>query len=130
MRKLLAVIALSVGLGACNLPTLQIGSQVNLNTLEGIISAYGILLNAEMTYKALPLCKTGTKPSLQNICAQRSTVVRLQNADKIAHSSINSAIAFVKANPSVSPIEYISAAQAAITALQVVLNQANATGTP
>lgn len=130
MRNLLAgVLALgALALGGCNLPTLNIGSQVNLNTLEGIVSGYGILLNAENTYKALPLCKTGTTPSVTNICAKRSIIVRLQNADKLANTAVNQAVGFVKANPSVDPTQYLSAAQSALTALQTVLNSASSTG--
>ena len=119
---------MAVGLGGCNLPTLNVGSQVNLNTLEGVVSGYGILLNAENTYKALPLCKTGTAPIITNVCAKRSIIVRLQSADRVANVSVNNAISFVRNNPSVNPSNYISAAQSAITALQSVLNTASATG--
>lgn len=128
MKKYLvvAVALLGLSLGGCG--TLNIGSQVSLNTLEGIVSGYGILLNAENTYKALPLCKTGTAPSVNNICAKRSVIVRLQNADKVANSAVNNAVSFVRANPTVDPTQYISAAQSAISALQNVLNSASPTG--
>jgi len=128
MKKISVTIAVlaTLALGACS--TFSIGTQATLNTLDGIISSYGLLLNAENTYKALPLCKTGTKPSVTNICAQRSIIVRLQAADKVANQTVNSAEAFVKANPTVSPTQYISTAQAALAALQTVLNSASATG--
>jgi hypothetical protein len=128
MKKISVTIAVlaALSLGACS--TLNIGGQVTLNTIEGIESSYGLLLNAENTYKALPLCLTGTVPSLTNICAKRSIIVRLQAADKIANQAVNSLEAFVKANPTVAPTQYISTAQAALSALQTVLNTASATG--
>lgn len=128
MRKISVTIAVlsALTLGACS--TLNIGGAVTLNTLDGIISGYGLLLNAENTYKALPLCKTGTKPAVTNICAERSIIVRLQAADKVANQAVNSAEAFVKANPTIDPTQYISTAQAALAALQTVLNSASATG--
>jgi hypothetical protein len=131
MRKItiLGVIAaLGITLGGCNLPTLNIGNQMSMNTLEGVVSAYGLALNAESTYKALPLCKTGTVPSISNICAKRSIINRLIAADKTANAAVNQAVSFVKANPSVDPTQYLSAAQAAITAVQAVLSTASATG--
>lgn len=126
MRRLVAaasVAAAAFSLAGC-LPTLNIASQVNLNTMEGVVSGYGIILNAERTYKALPLCKTGTAPSVTNICAKRSIIVRLQGADREANAAINYANAFIKANPTIDATQYISAASQAVTALQAVLNTA------
>lgn len=123
--RITVVAALTIALAGCNLPTLNVASTVNLNTLEGVVAGYGIVLQAELTYKALPLCKTGTTPSATNICAKRSTVVRLQSADRTANTAINTAVAFVQANPTVDPTQYISAASAAITALQTILNSAS-----
>jgi hypothetical protein len=129
MKKLVIALAFAIGVAGCSsLPTLNIGNQVNLNTIEGVVSGYGILLNAENTYKALPLCKTGTTPSITNVCAKRSIIVRLQSADKIANTAVNTAVSFVKSNPSVDPSQYLTAAQNALTALQTVLNTAQATG--
>lgn len=126
MRRFIAIgiiAATAFSLAGC-LPTLNIASQVNLNTMEGVIAGYGIVLNAERTYKALPLCKTGTTPSVTNICAKRSVIVRLQGADREANAAINYASAFIKTNPTIDPTQYISAASQAVTALQAVLNSA------
>lgn len=129
MKKLLLAIPLALSLGACSsLPTINLSNQVNLNTLEGVVSGYGLVVNAENALKSTPLCLTGTAPSVTNICVKRSTIVRLQAADKVANSAVNAAVAFVKANPSVAPTSYISAAQSALLAVQSVINTAN-TGT-
>jgi hypothetical protein len=127
MRKILAIAILGLSLAGCSsLPTLHLASSVNLNTLEGVVSAYGILLNQEILAKQQPLCKTGTTPSINNLCIKRSTIVRLQRADKIANSTVNQAVLFVKNNPSVDPSQYISAASQAVTSLQAVINAAKA----
>jgi hypothetical protein len=125
MRKLIAAVVLSlaaVALAACDMPTLNVASQVNLNTEAGIIAGYGVVLNAERAYKSLPLCKTGTKPSVTNICAKRSVVVRLQNADRVANTAINQMTQFVKNNPNISPDGYLGAARSAILSIQTILN--------
>jgi hypothetical protein len=127
MRKILAIAILGLSLAGCSsLPTLNIAGSVNLNTLEGVVSAYGILLNQEILVKAQPLCKTGTTPSITNLCVKRSTIVRLQNADKTANATINQAALFVKNNPTVDPSQYISAASQAVTSLQAIINAAKA----
>lgn len=125
MKRLIPIILLAFGLAACSsLPTLNLSNQVNLNTLEGVVSGYGIVINAENGLKAQPLCLTGTSPSITNICVKRSLIVRLQNADKVANTAVNQAVAFVKNNPTVSPTQYISAAQAALLASQTIINSA------
>lgn len=127
MKKLFPVLLLASCLGACStLPTLNISNSVNLNTIEGVVSGYGILLNQEVLLKAQPLCKTGTTPSVSNICVKRSMIVRLQAADKITNTTINQAVMFVKNNPTVDPTEYISAASSALGSLQTVVNAAKA----
>jgi hypothetical protein len=132
MKKIALALLLSVAsmaLGACDgLPTLNIQSQVNLNTIEGVAAGYGILLNAENSLKAVPLCKTGTSPSATNICVKRSLIVRLQSADRVAYQAVLQAETFVKNNPSVSPGNYVSAAQAALLAAQAIINSAATPG--
>lgn len=110
-------------LAGCNeLPTLDIQSKVTLNTEAGILAGYGLLLNAEQSYKDLPLCKTGTTPSVINICAKRSVIVRLQASDKIANTTLNKLVSFTKTYPNINPSQYISAARSAILSAQDILN--------
>lgn len=136
MNKLIrSLMVIAVGasmtmLAACNnpfdkLPTLNIGSQVDLNTEYGIIAGYGAVVGAMKFYKNLPLCRTGTKPSLTNLCAKRSVIVTLQKDDRIANAAINNMNNFIKNNPSVSPSTYIAAARNAILAVQNVVNAAS-----
>jgi hypothetical protein len=127
MKKVFTIV-FALTLGACTLPTLNLNSQVNLNTMEGVAAGYGILLNAENVLKQVPLCKTGTSPSATNICVRRSLLVRLQAADRVAYAAVIQAETFVKANPTVSPANYISAAQSALLAAQAVINSASVGG--
>lgn len=127
MKRLILLAVLGLSLAGCaSLPTINVANSVNLNTLEGVVSGYGILLNQEILLKQQPLCKTSSVPSITNLCVKRSTIVRLQVADKIANQSINQATLFVKNNPTVDPSQYISAASSALGALQSVVNAAKA----
>lgn len=129
MKRLILIAALGLSLAGCSsLPTLNVANSVNLNTLEGVVSGYGILANQEVLIMAQPLCKTGTAPSITNICIKRSQKVAIQTFDKNANNAVNAAVAFVKANPTVAPTQYISAASQAISALQGVLNSVKPTG--
>jgi hypothetical protein len=125
MQKLLRIFALGVALflTACaGKAPFQLDTVVSRNTLYTVEASYGVALAAAKTYKALPLCKTGTAPSITNICAKRSVVVRLQQADAKAIDAITRARDFIKANPTVDASNFLSAAQSAVDNLQAVLN--------
>jgi hypothetical protein len=131
MRNIILAVTLALSLAGCGLPTINIQNQVNLNTTEGVVAGYGILANQLILLKAQPLCRTGTKPSLMNICVPRSIIVRLQNGMVIAQRAMNSAVAFEAANPTIDPAGYISAASSALLSVQNVYNaEATATSTP
>lgn len=132
MKKIILALTLSLALAGCNpLPTVNIQNQVNLNTTEGVVAGYGILANQLVLLKAQPLCRTGTKPSLINICVPRSIIVRLQNGMTIAQRAINSLVVFEAANPTIDPSLYISAASSALLLVQNIYNtEANATSAP
>lgn len=128
MKRLIPLL-LAFSLAACSsLPTINLANSVNLNTLEGVVSGYGILANQEQLLMAQPLCKTGTAPSITNICVKRSQKLAIQTFDKNANSAVNVAVAFVNKNPTIDPTQYISAASQALTALQGVLNTTKPTG--
>lgn len=129
-RIILALVALSaLSLAACNgLPTINLANQVNLNTTQGLVAGYGILVNQENLLKAQPLCLTGTKPSITNLCVPRSVIVRLQSGTAIAQKAVNNAVAFEKAHPTIDPTQYISAASDALLAVQNTYNTAVTTG--
>lgn len=126
MRKLYAAAMLLFGLALAgcqtvSLPSLNLNNAVTLNTIYGLENAYGIAINAANAYKALPLCKTGTKPSATNICAKRSVIVRLQPAVKRAQVAVNNAVSFAKTYPNIDITNVVAAAQTALNDVQQVL---------
>jgi hypothetical protein len=126
MRNIAILIAAAFALGGC-LPTINVQNAVNLNTTQGVVAAYGILDNQLNVLKAQPLCKTGTKPSVTNICVPRSLIVRLQSGMALAKAAVNNAVAFEQANPTIAPTQYIAAASSALLAVQNVYNGAATT---
>ncbi|BEV46988.1 hypothetical protein [Afipia carboxidovorans] len=125
MRTIYAAAVLMVGLALAGcqttLPTLNISNAVALNTVYGIENAYGIAVNAANAYKALPLCKTGTRPSATNICAKRSVIVNLQAAMRRARIAVNNLVAFQRAYPTLDISNFVAAAQTALADVQAVL---------
>jgi len=125
MRTIYAAAVLMVGLALAGcqttLPTLNISNAVALNTVYGIENAYGIAVNAANAYKALPLCKTGTRPSATNICAKRSVIVNLQVAMRRARTAVNNLVAFQRAYPTLDISNFVAAAQTALADVQAVL---------
>ncbi len=125
MRKLFAVAAMICGLALAGcqttLPTINISNAVALNTVYGVVNAYGLAVTAADAYKALPLCATGTKPSATNICAKRSVIVNLQSAMARARTAVNNLVAFQKTYPTLDITNAVSAAQTALYDVQSVL---------
>lgn len=116
MRKLLALAMLALALSGCA----TIRNPVNVGQLAAVESAYGVALSLAVAYRGLPLCRTGTSPGLQNVCAKRSVIVRLQRADRDAQIALASARTFVKANPTIDAASVLAIAQDAVAALQAI----------
>jgi len=125
MRTIYAAAVLMAGLmlAGCQTtpPMLNISNAVALNTVYGIENAYGIAVNAANAYKALPLCRTGTRPSATNICAKRSVIVNLQVAMRRARTAVNNLVAFQRAYPTLDISNFVAAAQTALADVQAVL---------
>ena len=121
--QLVAALGLSLALANCTavLPSVNISNAVALNTVYGVANAYGIAVNAANAYKALPLCKTGTRPSATNICAKRSVIVNLQGAMGRARLAVNNAVAFQKTYPTLDVTNVVAAAQSTLSDVQAVL---------
>lgn len=129
MRKFIFVSIIGLTLAGCagaTLPSLDLNTSVTRNTLYSVEGSYGIALSGERAYKALPLCLTGTTINFTNLCAKRSTIVKLQAADRVAISAIKNANAFIKAYPTLDATNVISAAQQAVGSLQQVVASAQA----
>jgi hypothetical protein len=125
MKKLLIAAVMALALAGCagKMPSLNLSTDVTLNTVQGVQASYGIALSAERTYKSLPLCLTGTKATVLNPCAQRSVVERLQAADRKAVAAIRDMVQFVQKYPQVDATNAIQAAATAVTNLQNIISQ-------
>ena len=123
--QLVIVGLLAIGLGGCpkQLPSLNLSTNVTYNTVEGVQAAYGTALSTMRTYKSLPLCRTGTKATLLNPCAQRSIIEKLQAADLRASGAIREMVSFINRYPTVDATNVISAASTAVQSLESVINQ-------
>lgn len=88
MRTRFLTIALSASLLAscANVP-----NPVSQNDLATAEAGYKVLLRLAVAYRHLPLCHTGTTATLANVCAQRSVVVKLQQADRAVRNALKAA---------------------------------------
>lgn len=116
-RLLIAILALSVS--AC--ATLQ--NPINTTRLAQVESAYGIALSLAVGYYELykvNRCTTTRLESATNICARRSVVIKLQQADRTAQVALQSAQKFVHNNPNLDAGALIDAANLAVDAFRQV----------
>ena len=124
----LALMGAVLGLGACTTDqsvlsggtslTASIPNPANKQQLAAAESTYNIAANAALVYRSRPLCKTGTVETLENICARRSVVVKMQTYDRNAYAALKAARTFVRNNPTISAVSIIAAAQRAVSDYQ------------
>ena len=119
MKRLFALLLLVPLLAGCahnpdgSLIT-SIPNPVTNTQLATLESAYGVALAGAVAYRNRPRCTKTALESVSNICARRSVVVRMQQADKTAQVAIGRARGFVIANPTLDASSLIQAAQDAI----------------
>lgn len=97
-----------------------IQNPVNTTQLAQVEASYGVALSIAVGYRSLPLCRTGTRASYQNVCAQRSVILKLQAADRNAQAALLTARSFVHNNPTVSAFTILQTAQDAISNFRAV----------
>lgn len=95
---------------------------ITLTTQYDIEAGYLTAENIAVAYRNLPLCKTGTTPSLTNVCARRSVIVKIQQTAAKAQAAVLALRNFTKNNPTLSPLGAISAAQAALADFQFAVS--------
>lgn len=119
MKRLLVSALVALSVSAC--ATLQ--NPINLTRLAQVESAYGIALSLAVGYYQLykiNRCTTTHLESATNICARRSVVVKLQQADRTAQISLQAARKFVNDNPTLDAGALIDAASLAVDAFRQV----------
>ena len=82
-------------------------ASVPLPTLKSIYTARlsydTVFLPAAVNYRRLKRCASGIKFTVASPCSNRSVIVKLMKADRIAEKALNDAESFVRANAG-SPI--------------------------
>lgn len=118
MKKLIGIILVSFALSSCTLFQ-PFTNPVNQNRLAAIESSYGIALTAAVAYRNLRICKKDEVASYDNVCAYRSVIVQLQQADLKAQVTLGTARAIVKDNKNKSTLTAFDALNNAQTAVSL-----------
>jgi hypothetical protein len=131
MKRILAIVFLGISLAGCastggiegltRLATTGIANPVTPAALSDVKNAYGIALAAAVAYRERPRCTKTHLESVTNLCARRSIVVKLQQADLKAQAALANADMFVADNPTLNAGSVIQAASLAVSAFQGVL---------
>jgi uncharacterized protein YceK len=116
MRKIIIALTLALSLGAC--ATVQ--NPINSTQLATIESAYGVVLAGAVAYRNRPRCTKTALESVSNLCARRSIVIRLQDADRQAQIALGKARVFTANNPTLDASSLLQAAQAAVNAFSQI----------
>jgi len=121
--KRIVVLCLALWLTSCA----TFNNPLTISRLASLESAYGIALSGAVAYYELYKTNRCTKAHpfnpISNLCAARSIVVRLQQADIRAQSALQAARKFVINNPTIDATALLDAAQVAIGAFQQVQQQ-------
>jgi hypothetical protein len=119
--RILIALAVALVLPGCALFH-SMSNPLNTTTLYDLEAGYYTAQQIALAYKALPLCKTGTQPSVSNICAKRSVIVSIQVNARRAQAAITQLRDFVKNNPTLNAAALISATQLAISGFESAVN--------
>jgi len=124
MKKLASLIIVGMLLSGCATPfgtkvgevfTTGIANPVTTQQIYNLEAAYGVALSGAVAYRERPRCTKTALESVTNLCARRSIVVKLQDADRKAQIALGQLKAFVSANPTLDASALLDAASAAVT---------------
>lgn len=119
MRRLLGIVLICCVVSGCAIFT-HFDNPVTKDRLANIESAYGIALSAAVAYRNLRMCKKNEDATPLNICAKRSIIIKLQNADRSAQVALVNARQFIADHPLLDAFDVLNAAQQAITTFQTI----------
>lgn len=109
MKRILAIV-LALGLSACA----SITNPVSRTTLVTSESAYGVVLSTAVAYRKLCADKVIARAT----CAP--VVTKLQDADRKVQIALSNLRMFVKNNPTVDAVSFITAVKAAVDDFQAI----------
>lgn len=99
-------------------PQQQLATLINpsgIKQLAVIESTYGVALAGALAYRNRPRCTKSRLESLTNLCARRSIVVKLIEADRVAQITIDNARLFIASNPTLDATSLLYAATRAVS---------------
>ena len=120
LRILLVGASLALVTGCAGFSLENISGAVPSQAIFAIKSSYATALKAAVTYKELAPCSDTVVVKVT--CSDPKVVAQIQKADTLAFAAIRTAQAAVDTVGGPSALAAIDAAQAAITALTVVLS--------
>lgn len=124
MKKLASLLIVGMLLGGCStsfgtrvgeILTTGIANPVTTTQIYNLEATYGIALSGAVAYRERPRCTKTALESISNICARRSIVVKLQEADRKAQIALAQLKNFVSANPTLDASALLDAATTAVT---------------
>lgn len=120
LRAVASSVALLVFLALGGCATTPIRNPITTTQLATVESAYGVALAGAVAYRNRPRCTKTALESISNLCARRSIVIRLQQADQKAQIALGKAAIFIRNNPTLDASSLIAAAQAAVELLNQI----------
>lgn len=118
VTDLILLTLVAMFLTSCATPPQQLATLVNpsgIKQLAVIESTYGVALAGALAYRNRPRCTKTRLESLTNLCARRSIVVKLIEADRVAQITIDNAALFISRNPTLDASSMLYAATRAVS---------------
>lgn len=122
ISRLVAIVVAVSFLAGCQ-STKNPVSQKNIFEVEAGYDA--TFLVPASAYSRLPLCAAGTTISASNVCASKSVLGKLQQADRNVQASFTAARNYVTAHPTLDASAYLTAAILAVSAAEALAVQNN-----
>lgn len=125
MRRVAIVLLLGLLVSGCATFFTSIQNPINRARLAEIESAYGAVLAVANGYRQLykvNRCTVTSPESATNLCARRSVVILLQNADRRVQISLVAARRFISANPTLDASSILDALQTSVETMRQIEN--------
>lgn len=119
MKKLIGIVLIFLIVSGCA----SIRNPITINQMAVVESSYGVALAIAVAYRNTRLCKKNELPTVTNICAQRSVILKLQAADRNVQIALTNARDFINNNPTLDAWSLIQVAQQAVDGFKLIQQQ-------